>query len=190
VKTATPELQALITEQIIAYSLTLADWRSLNPKDLINRIKIPMSGEEVMQMLIMAVLRAYSIELGEDLAILDPKKVMRFIGESVIRNTRNGVMNKSNFENEMEGQLPPGLKVEYECLRGLFVTHKDSLIYVNEESLPITFADRLAALLKIQRGWESSEIEPFLEWFVPGGMGFGDFLARYARLADGLWMQR
>jgi hypothetical protein len=149
-----------------------------------------MSGQEIMQKLILAVLHSLCIEMRDDHAILDPKKVIRFIGESVIRNSRNGVMKKTDFEREMEGQLPPGLKVEYERLLGLFVTQGNKLIYVNEETLPISFSERLTALFKIQKGWESNEMEPFLEWFVPGGMGFGDFMARYARLADGLWMQR
>jgi hypothetical protein len=184
------ELQAMLTNEILQYSLTLENWRRIDIADFFGKLAIPMIEAPIMKEMMFAVLKYHSSEMSETEAILDEKKALRFVAETVLRNARNGVISDAEFEREMIGRLPMGLPLRMEDLRGLFVRNDNQMMYVDEETLPIEFHQRLDALFKIQKKWETKEMEPFFEFHVHSALPFVELITRHARLSDGFWMRR
>jgi hypothetical protein len=189
-KTPPPELQILITDEIIKYAMTLPEWRTIHIDTFLNRLAIPLIECPIMQNLVLAVLKCYSSETSETHAILDETKIMRFVAESVLKRARNGIMRDRDFVSEMEGQLPPALKLIRESLFGICVYDKGTVKYIDEEALPIALEERLNAVFALHKQWEARAMEPLFEFFVTSELRFGDFIARYARFVDGCWMKR
>jgi hypothetical protein len=184
------ELQALLANEILQYSFTLPEWRRIDIGHFFGSLAIPMIEKPIMKAIVFAVLKLYASEMSETEAILDERKALRFLAESVMRNAKNGVIAEREFDQEMLGLLPIGLVMKKESLRGLFVDDRDQMVYIDEERLPIDFHQRLEALFKIHKKWETKEIEPFFEFYVHSALPFVELISRHARLSDGFWMKR
>ncbi|KAK8890041.1 Sister chromatid cohesion protein DCC1 [Tritrichomonas musculus] len=190
VKTPTKNMENLIIDQILQYSRTLNDWKRINIDDCLKEVVIPLIDYQPMKDIYYAVIKYYSFEIEERVAILDEKKIIRHIAEFIFRKARNGFLRKSEFEEEMSEYMPENTKIDYDMLHGMFVTKLSGIQFVDEEALPISLLDRFEALFKIHDEWEIPEIEPFFEYFVTDSLPFQDLAARHCRFADGKWMRR
>jgi hypothetical protein len=184
------ELQDLLVNEILQYSFTLSDWRRIKIDTFFQNLAIPMIEEPIMKKIVFAVLKSYSNEINENEVILNEKKVLRFIAETVLRNAKHGIISDEGFEREMFGLLPISLPLNKESLHGLFFQNGDQMVYIDEETLPIELHDRLEALFRLNRKWETKEIEPFFEFHVHSALTFLELITRYARLSDGFWMRK
>jgi hypothetical protein len=185
-----PELQRLIGNEIVQYAHTLRDWRLIDVAAFVDVLRIPLIEYPVMRDLVVAVLRSFAAESSDTHAILDERKVSRFVAADVLRDARNGTMAEDAFEAEMQLQLPTALKLKKEWLFGMFFSEDGRIVFVDEENLPIELTARIDALFRIHKRWETREMEPFFEFFVHDEDPFIDLISRHARMAGGGWMRR
>lgn len=190
VKTPTVEMQNLIIDQVLQYSRTLDDWKTINIDECLEGVVIPLIEHQPMKDIFLAVVKYYSYEVQDRIAILNEKKIIRHIAEFIFRSARNGYLRKSEFEEQMSEYMPENTKIDYSILHGMFVSKPNGLQFVDEESLPIDLLDRFEALFKINAEWEIPEIEPFFEYFVTESLPFQILAERHCRFAEGRWMKR
>ena len=108
----------------------------------------------------------------------------------MLEESRGKSMKKADFVNELKGELPPDIQFLANYLYGMTVSKEDSIVYVNEEELPINILDRFAALFSIYKYWSQQEIEPFFHYYETPTLSFTDLGQRYARFADDMWMPK
>lgn len=190
VKTPTKEMQNLIIDQVLQYSRTLDDWKTIDIDECLENIEIPLIEYQPMKDIYFSVIKYYSFDIQERTAILDEKKIIRHIADYILRNARNGLIKKNDFEEQMSEYMPDNTKVDYSILHGMFVSKPNGIQFIDEETLPISLLDRFDALFKINEEWEIPEIEPFFEYFVTDSLPFQDLAARHCRFAEGRWMRR
>ncbi|KAH0787045.1 sister chromatid cohesion protein DCC1 [Histomonas meleagridis] len=157
---------------------------------MMNSLNFPLAEYPIMKSIIYSILKAYSITINSDEATLNENMIMRFIARGILSHARNGFITFEDFKNEMNGQMPPDMRLNIDNLYGLFAPIKNGLQYINEESLPFEIEQRFEFLFKIKKEWNQNEIEPFFVDFVTSKLSFQDFASRHVRLAEGKWMKR
>jgi len=191
VKTAAPELYALIGERIIQHAMTLVDWRRFDAVRFLGGLAMPQIARPVMQDLVRAELRFFAAEeAGATELVLDERKVTRCIAEGLMRRARRGTMDEAEFQHEMRGLLPPDLPLRMAHLRGLLFVEGAKVVLIDEEGLALQLSERLDQVFAMRKGWDEAELEPLFEFFVTEALRFTDLMQRHARLVDGRWMRR
>lgn len=189
IKTPSEELNEMVTDQIIRYSQTLEDWKRVNVNEMLNSFNFPLMNYPFMKIIVKAVLKSLCIEIQDDIAVLDENKILIFIARMILKNSKNGFITIDDFKNEMKGQMPQNARLNLEIFKGLYAKVKNGFHYINEEALPLDPEQRFAFLFQVKKEWEQSDIEPFFAEYISDKILFPDYASRYARFANGLWMQ-